>query len=589
MVQFLRTRWILLTCVLLLVIQFGVQVRLSAVDSQTTDEGVHLAAGYTYLTRGDFRFNPEHPPLVKALAALPLLAIRPHINERAERVWEQAGDTFFYDSWQENRIFGEEMIYNSGNNPDQLIFWGRMPMVILTLLLGVALFLIAYRHWGAPAGLVTTALYTLNPTVNGHGHLITTDIGLALGFLLATYTFWQLLQQPTWRRVAWFGLAFGFALLVKHTAVILLPLFVLLLALFGRETIRSFSLSRFIGRIAVALVVTLITLWAGFGFTDQVVPASKSISEQVYSDNLKATQRLYPDTNWGDNDQYQLKLDELTDLRNRVGKYDTKYAAIRPLLTVFPGNYLKGVFLVLGHASNGHDSFLLGEVSNKGWRYYFPYLFLVKTPIAALLVIGGGLFIALRRWRSSRLVQALAVAGGVFMLSAITSKANLGLRHVMPVMPFLFLIAGYATSLSARFTRIAYVALVISLGAFIATYPFYLSYFSPVVGGSANGRFIAGDSNIDWGQDLKRITTYVTERQDDQVFIEYGWLGTYALDHYLGRDSYRLLKDYRPGDSGYAIINVSATQNRSFSFLSNCQKQTLLTPGVIICELSDKK
>jgi 4-amino-4-deoxy-L-arabinose transferase-like glycosyltransferase len=585
MVQFMRTRWVVFLCLLLLFVQLAVQVRLSSQDSQTTDEAVHLAAGYTYITRGDFRFNPEHPPLVKTLAALPLLALSPNINEKAEQVWQQAGDTFFYDSWQENRIFGEEMMYNSGNNPDELIFWGRIPVVVLTFLLGLTLFLIAYRHWGGPAALVATSLYAFNPTVNGHGHLITTDIGLTLGFVLATYTFWQLLHDPSWRRAGWFGLAFGLALLTKHTAVILLPVFVVLLVAAGLNRTRSTSIKQTATKIVGALALTAVVIWAGFGFRDVTVPASKSISEQVYSDNLKATQRLYPDASWGNSDQYQLKITELNDLRTKVGRYDTKYAALQPILTILPGNYLKGVFLVIGHASNGHDSFLLGETSNKGWWYYFPLMIVFKTPLVALLLISAGIYLTVRNWRSSRLVQALTIAGGIYLLSAITSKANLGIRHIMPVLPFLFLIAGYATTLSHRYLRTSYVAISLLGLIYAATYPFYLSYFNELAGGSRNGYQIATDSNIDWGQDLERIARHLEKNNIRQPYVEYGWLGNYALDHYLGKNQYQFLSDYKPGKSGYAVINVSAIYGQDFSFLSNCSSREFITPGVIGCTI----
>src|SRR3990167_1077092 len=123
-------RWLVVGALLLLAIQTIIQVRLANTDSQTTDEAVHLSAGYTYLTRGDWRFNPEHPPLVKILAALPLLVIKPHVTPEMEANWVKA-EPLFYDSWRENRSFGIELLYKSGNNPDQLLFWTRLPMVAL--------------------------------------------------------------------------------------------------------------------------------------------------------------------------------------------------------------------------------------------------------------------------------------------------------------------------------------------------------------------------------------------------------------------------------------------------------------------------
>src|SRR5579872_4004466 len=133
--------------ILVLVIQFFIQLNLAKTDSPTTDEPVHLSAGYTYVTTGDFRFNPEHPPLMKELAGLAIVHLHPNITPAMQALWNNSSN-YFYDNWHENREYGDMLLYQAGNNADALIFWGRLPIVILTLILGLSIFLIAFFEWG---------------------------------------------------------------------------------------------------------------------------------------------------------------------------------------------------------------------------------------------------------------------------------------------------------------------------------------------------------------------------------------------------------------------------------------------------------
>jgi hypothetical protein len=115
-------------------------------DSVTTDEGIHLFAGYTYITKGDFRLDSEHPPLLKEIGAAPLLFIR-GIKAPLDGLWEKAGN-FYYDSWQEARALAENFLFAVGNNTDKLVFWGRFPFIILTLLLGLVTYYWSKKIYG---------------------------------------------------------------------------------------------------------------------------------------------------------------------------------------------------------------------------------------------------------------------------------------------------------------------------------------------------------------------------------------------------------------------------------------------------------
>jgi len=564
-------RRILWACLAILLVQAVVQVRLASLDSATTDEAVHLSAGYTYLTRGDFRFNPEHPPLVKMLAALPLLRFRPTITPQAEQLYQQSGN-FFYDSWRENRDFGEIMMYQAGNNPDQLLFWARLPMIALTLILGLAILLIAWRHWGERAALVATALYAFNPTVTGHGHLVTTDIGIALGFLLTIYSFWRLLERPSWRNCLWLGLSFGFALLTKHTAVILLPTMAAMAIwrIFDRST--TISWRELTLKSLVALVIAWAVIWAGFGWHDRVIPATDSVSSAVTLAGNQSGFKMFGPSNPQPVVVAKPKLDRL-------------YNLVRPALVLLPGDYAKGLFMVLGHASGGHSSFLLGQTSNTGWWYYFPVLILTKTPLAELLLIAIGLTMVFRSLPKDRLALGLTIAGGAYLLVAIGSKADLGIRHIMPLFPVVFLAASRGLARIGSWQNII-VALVIWLAlTFGLSFPTYLGYYNELVGGPGNGYKIATDSNLDWGQDIKRIQHYLASHPTKTPFIDYSWDGQAALDYYLGPGNYRPIESWQPGQTGPAIFGASAVAFPPFSDHCRSPYPAAITPGVFTCWL----
>ncbi|MCH8987090.1 hypothetical protein IIA94_02905, partial [Patescibacteria group bacterium] len=94
-------------------------------DSLTFDELAHIPAGYSYLTEKDYRLNPEHPPLVKDLAAIPLLFL--DLNFPTSNTnWTQDDEP---PPWWKQFNVGTEFLYRSGNNPQQMIFWARLPML----------------------------------------------------------------------------------------------------------------------------------------------------------------------------------------------------------------------------------------------------------------------------------------------------------------------------------------------------------------------------------------------------------------------------------------------------------------------------
>lgn len=516
-------RLLIASCFLLLIFQLVIQLRLASTDSQTTDEAVHLSAGYTYLTTGDFRFNPEHPPLVKILAAIPLLFIKPNQPVGFDSFW-QGASVFTYDSWQENRTYGELLLYGAGNNPDQLIFWGRIPVILITFLLGLMIMFISLKHWGGWAAITAISLYVFNPIITGHGHLITTDLALALGFLWSTYAAWQFAESPSQRTALWLGLAIGFALIVKHTAIIILPgVLVMFGALYIFRRDKSWAIKVLKHSWSIPIIIWLM-IWVSYGFA---IPEGQRLS-------------------------------------------------------ILPPDYIKGISLVVNHASDGHNSFLLGQFSQTGWWYYFPFLLIVKTPLPAIMLTLTALVIVAARRTRPTLVLTLAGAAALFLIIAMTSKANLGVRHVMPILPLLALITGWVVNYYPKSRPFAVTMLLSLVIIFGISQPNNLGYYNQLVGGSTNGYKIATDSNLDWGQDLKRIAAYIKTEQLIEPYIQYNWLGDAALDYYLG-DNFRRLSNSTPAPGEVVIINATDFNYPEYlHFTTNCERR-LITSGTFAC------
>src|SRR3989344_4928617 len=216
----------------------------SSSDSPIMDELAHIPAGYGYVHNLDYRLNPEHPPLVKALAAFPLLFLNPHFPTD-----NSAWTTDVNGQW----TMGGEFLYGSGNDPDSILRVARMGPILLTLFLIMLIYFWSREFLGNRWALVPAFLFGLSPTILAHGHYVTTDIGAALGVVLGTYFFVKFLSSPSKHGLLYAGIAFGLAQLMKFSAVLLIPYFFILIAFFfastvvrdWRETDSSARLKRF--------------------------------------------------------------------------------------------------------------------------------------------------------------------------------------------------------------------------------------------------------------------------------------------------------------------------------------------------------
>ena len=193
-----RARRAGLICALLLGIMSVQMLAAVSRKSISTDEVVHIPAGYYHLVLGDFQFLNQHPPVSMMIGALPLLFMNPGEMSEAERQKIPRDDSFVFvlsqSFWMPNNAF-----YH------RVAFWTRIPMIAFTLLFGVVIFLFARRLFGERAGVIAVALFTLEPTVLAHGPLVHTDMTSAFSLLLLAFAVHVYVSGASLRRAALLG------------------------------------------------------------------------------------------------------------------------------------------------------------------------------------------------------------------------------------------------------------------------------------------------------------------------------------------------------------------------------------------------
>src|ERR1043166_3313881 len=183
--------------------------------SVTNDENIHIPAGYAHLVGRDFQFNNPHPPEPKISSALPLGFFHP--SELSRHEWQGPEQDF-------ERAAIDHFWFGDSDRFEAMSFWARVPMIALTIVLGVVIFSFTRRLFGARAAVIAVALFSLEPTILAHGRIVHTDIPSALGLLLFCFASYAYVVRPGWRQAVWLGLATGFAPLTKFSMVTIAPL-----------------------------------------------------------------------------------------------------------------------------------------------------------------------------------------------------------------------------------------------------------------------------------------------------------------------------------------------------------------------------
>jgi hypothetical protein len=515
---------------LIMAASLALMVNSSLRESATMDELAHIPAGYSYVKFGDFRLNPEHPPLLKALAAFPLLFTSLNFPSEAKAWTEDVNG-----QWETGTLF----IYQSGNNADLIIQLSRIAPMLLTLLLIFFTWLLGKKIMGEKWALIPAAFTALSPTFLAHGHYVTTDVAAAFGILAATYFFVKAVEKDSWKNLALAGVFFGIAQLLKFSMFLLVPYFMLLAAIWGTakalrgekgERLKAWLLQipLQLKNLAVIFAIGYALIYPVYAVFTANYPAEKQVSDTEFLIGTLAKEPGISGT-----------LAKAT-ISMAGNKFTKPYA-----------EYMLGFLMVSQRASGGNTGYFLGEVSGSGWPAYFPIVYALKEPlpliILALAALGAGMLSFLKKPRKAimGLPEATAtrfteMALGIFILVyavvSIRSPLNIGIRHLMPILPFIYLLSVEAVKLKAGKAAKPIIAVALAwlgIGTALAT-PYYISYFNEIGGGVRNGYKYVTDSNYDWGQDLKRLAKFTEDNGIDRIATDY--FGGGNPKYYIGEE-----------------------------------------------------
>jgi hypothetical protein len=479
--------------VLLLLVFLGELTFSIRQQSLSWDEGDHIFAGYMSWKKVDFGINPEHPPLVKALAAIPLLPI--HLKVPDPKGLASFKDEAYFD--------GRDFIFGNGGEAeaDRIIFRARMAAASLSLLLGLLVFLAAREMFGDGAALFALALVVFEPNMIAHGAYVTTDMGISCFMFASIYAFYRYVKAPSVGRLIVLGLVSGLALASKHSGVLLLPFG---LALIITEILWSSPETqtnkrrvalRLTGAFLAASTIAIVVLWAFYGFRYAARPGGMQLSPSLaeYARGLKG---LEP--------QVYLALARLH---------------------LLPESYLYGLVDVR-LISDSFSTYIFGKVYAHGVWFYFPAAFIIKSTAAFMgLLLLTGFAIVTGKLRARREVFFLTIPPVLYLLIATGTGLNIGARHILPMYPFLSALIGGATlALAHKDRRWAYVVGLLLAWHVVSSaraYPNYLAYSNEFWGGPANTYKYLTDSNTDWGQQLKAVKKYLDNRGVKDCWFAY--------------------------------------------------------------------
>jgi hypothetical protein len=451
---------------------------------------------------------------MKMLSATPLLLLQPKLPpvETDPKEWS------LVEQWKYARRF----LYENRVDADVMLFVARLPIVALSLVLGVYVFRWSSELYGQMAGLSALFFYSFSPNILAHARLATHDLGLAAFMFIATYYFWRYMARPALLPLILCAVFAGLSLLTKTTAVFLAPIFAVyvLICVVRKNGLGIYTGLPWVGRInprntrgrqllsgvfAFCVIggVVLLTLNVGYGFqgTFQV-----------------------PDT--------VLEGDPVDDGLSQ----DTSYRGRLPDIPLpVPAPFVQLVRFQSKLTAAAGGIYFAGKTYDAGLWYLMIVSYVIKTPIAAILLLGGAMFYLSRRARAAHAEWLLASFVSVIMLVfSFLGNVNVGLRYVLPIYPFIHVLISSLLRPGLVRSRVVGGMLVLLGGWYlvssVAVYPHYLAYFNEFVSGPKHGYRYLVDSNLDWGQDLKGLKAYMDAHSVDRVSL--GYFGSADADYY---------------------------------------------------------
>jgi Dolichyl-phosphate-mannose-protein mannosyltransferase len=512
-----------LAVVLMLGLHAGLAVNSLLQENATVDEALHMPAGISYWQKGTFRLYHQNPPLVKLVAALPVVLSHPKTEKLyGMPAWEQ----------ESQAVFGQYFARENFENYFELFDLARLMMPLFTVIGGLVVFAWSSRLYGAGGGLLSLALWCLCPNILAHGRLITSDMAAASLGAGATYLFWRSLKNPAWGRVVLAGLALGLAELTKFSMILLYGLWpALAVVRFLLE--RRWSgwprrlASGFVQFVAM-VVLSVLVIDAGYAYEGVGIPlgkfefVSRSLTRPVSHGMVRPpSKNQLLDSAW----------------RYRINRF--RGTVLGSIPVPLPKHYLLGFdeqkietegipkyFLDErwphdDSVTGGYPVYLNGTLQDHGWWYYYLATLAYKVPEGTLFLVAlsGFVLVGSKRSRAPWADEFAVLSTAVVVLLAMSFLTDicLGLRYILPIFPYLFIGVGklvpWASGLAGWKKRAGWGliggALLATSAATASIHPDYLAYFNWVSGGPDRGAEHLIDSNLDWGQDLVKLNRWL--------------------------------------------------------------------------------
>jgi len=518
-------------------------------QSVTFDELAHTAAGVSYLQKLDMRMNEEHPPLAKLVAALPLVLRGAHTDYThlswtfSEKIFHQ-----YLAEW----VFGHWFLMR-WNDPYSTLLWARVPMLLLTLLLGFVLYLYGSRIGGPRGGLLCLSAFATMPAFLAFGPLVLTDVAITLFWLLTVWQLPNMWLSPTRGTIIKFALALAGALLSKFSAGLLFFVFV------------AFALSLRFKPLPEQPTETMdLRRWRRRAWSN-LAQGTLGAAFFVYV--------VYLVLSWN----------QPTDSFQVIPHFPASPLLRRLLMP--PWIYLRGLF-GFALSAGSRPTYILGHHYSHGVWFYFPVLFLLKSPLSFLLLLLLAAATApLVKLRSS--AQSVPPSGArddkdnndhdmhwraiwvslmVFVTACLLSRLDVSIRHFFIALALIILLLAplpralarlrESSPQAARIGNWLTLALVLtSIVTAIRAYPNYLPYLN-ILSLGRPGYTLVNDSNLDWNQSLPEVESFLRQRGVRHVLLDdYGFLEPVA---YVPQAQLWDCQQPEPNDSGqWAVISAN--------------------------------
>lgn len=447
----------------------------SLVNSPNLDEPAHLASGISHWTFGRFDLYRVNPPLVRMVAAVPVLMTP------AETDWSGWNPAILFSRPEFHA--GTQFVIRNGTQSFWYFTLARWMCLPLCLVGPYVVYRWGTELYGPRSGLLSLLLYVICPNLIAWGASITPDAaGASLG-VLAAFAFWKWLKRPAWKSAILAGAALGLAELTKGTWIILFVLWPALWLvnrlLSTPDSTASSERPPLLHLVAIlALAIYLLNLGYGFEGSFQPLGRYQFISRTLSGGDSKPQ---------GGN------------------RFRGTWLELVPV--PLPENYVRGLDVQKSDFERKKWSYLNGEQKKGGWWYYYLYAFVLKTPVAVLaLLLMACLLFGRRSSRASWRDEMLILVPALVVLGLVSSQTGFSryLRYALPIFPFVYLHAGRVLTGSVPPGLKWAVAGLLALSTVesLAIYPHSMSYFHTLAGGPRHGPKYLVDANVDWGQDL---------------------------------------------------------------------------------------